>query len=144
MTKFPKGHNLKKYKQILFKSWTIHLLIISYNLTKFRVPSSNTFWVSCWQISFSKGHKTFKSLAQILFEYLADKFHFQRAITPYKSTEFVAKVSQFIYTSSSISWPNFKSLAQMADNFNMPKFSKDHNSEKVNRISPKVNQFIYS
>ena len=54
---------------------------------------------------------------------------------------FFFKFNQVIYSSSPISSPSFKPLAQIADKFKMPKFSKGHDSGNKNDFLKKFNQF---
>ena len=88
--------------------------------------------------------QSFKPLAQILFEIscwkdfilIFSKYaNFQRAITPEKWEEFFQNFNQVIYSSSLISWPSFKPLAQILFEIScwqdfVQIFSKGHNSRK--------------
>ena len=60
---------------------------------------------------------SFKPLAQILFEIscwqILKSPNFQRAITPEKYGEVFLNFNQVTYSSSPISWPSFKPLAQI-------------------------------
>ena len=72
------------------------------------------FEISCWQVLNAQTSKT---------------------ITPDKIYGIRSKDNKVIYTSSSISWPSFRSLVKLLlsyleDNFEMCKFAKGHNPGK--------------
>ena len=127
MTKFTQCHNSKNH-WLCSKVKTGNLLVIPYQLTKFQAPSSNSFW-------------------DILLTSLKCP-NLRRTITPAKIDRIFQKVNQVNYPSSPMSWPSSKPLAQIVFEiscwqvFEVPKFSKGHNSEKNDGIRLKVNQVI--
>ena len=89
-----------------------------------------------------------KPLAQILFEIscwqILKSPNFQRAITPEKLGEFLKNFYQVIYSSSLISWPSFKPLAQILFEISCWQdfiliFSKGHNSRNGDKADKKKN-----
>ena len=92
MPKFAQGHNSGKMWHTFFK------------VNQVFYPTSPISWPS------------FKTLAQTAFEVLAESLkcpNFQRAITLEKFDRIYSKVNQVICSSSPISWPSLKLLAQI-------------------------------
>ena len=96
-----------KFNQVIYSSPL-------YQLTKFQAPAQTGFEISCWQfkmLKFSKGHNSGKNWPNSF------------------------KSNSDIYSSSPISWPSFKPLAQILFEIScwqdfIPIFSKGHNSRK--------------
>ena len=138
MPKFAKGHISGNIRRNLFESESGDLLI-----KKFQAPSLNSFWdilltsSKCPNFQRAITPENFDGLSQnsgnlLIFPYQLNKLeapssngfrdilltslkspYFQRAITPEKTDGIHSKVNQVIYSSSSISWPSFRPLAQI-------------------------------
>ena len=113
-------HNIHVSKTVradLGTSW------LGYELTK-----KGTSWLG---YELTRNHRSSWSIAILSFQDILLTSikcpNLQRAINPVKIDRIRSKVNQVIYSSSPISWPSFKPLAQ----FEMPKFATGHNSKEI-------------
>ena len=117
--KFSKGHNSGKIRCFFF-IYSGNLLIIPYQLTKFQAPSSNTFR----DILLTRFNSDFFKMPKFSKGHYSGKIRW-----------ILLNFNQVIYSSSPISWPSFKPLAQILfeiscwQDFTLI-FSKGHNSRK--------------
>ena len=95
--------------------------------------------------------ESFKPLAHTFWEILLTSLkcpNLQRAITLKKCEGICSKLNQVNYTSSSISWPSFKSLAQIVFEISWslkcPNLQRAITPEKIDGIRSKLNQVNHS